>query len=527
MLIAALAAIALPRPRLLTELTRSVWVPTGDPYVIGDLWGSLFLTVRRSRGEGGCHTAFLQWPDGADLCRDFPNNLFTDLLAPLVGAVGLPLGFNLGMLALLVTNGLAVGLAARLAGAGRWGGWLAAGLGAASPMVFYEVFAGRPVTAWWAPAIAATALCVGSLASWRRWAMLLPGLFCLMVALRIYPYGPAMLLPWTALWGLAALARGPAPWWGRALRAAVGLGAAVAVAWWVSRTEYAGVLARWTRPLPFGDAESRWGLATASVFQGLVHWHGIALLLGGVAGGLVSARRWRGAWAAALLGALALLAVGLGPVPFGDPRQGQPLPGAPFTWLMEQVELMRGCARPDRYVIAASLLLPVAAGVLLAQAGRLRRLGPALGVALFAAVGVFNHRFQPTAYLAWPPVEGLSGLEVDGGVVDAPLFFAGEDQAHMLPIVLMPAPRANPMRGERDNWSTALHNRDAPLLQALYALQQGEPVAGPVAPGAEDPEVVVLHLQLLDEGQREAHRALVAGAEVLEEDAQVEVYRVK
>jgi hypothetical protein len=165
----------------------------------GDLLGTLFLVQRSANGEWGCRSEQLGVPFGFDLCGDFPNPMFTDLLGVLAGLFGMPLGYNLGLFLVFLTNAWSVQLAVRILGGRAVPAALAGCLTAGIPLVGWEMIAGRPVTAAWGASVAGAAFCVAAVRSDRDVHLAVPGAICLALGTAVYAYGPLMLLPWAIL----------------------------------------------------------------------------------------------------------------------------------------------------------------------------------------------------------------------------------------------------------------------------------------------------------------------------------------
>lgn len=467
----ALLALILPvlaylwlHPVAARGIARGIWFPEGEPYRMGDLWGTLFMVQRSTYGESGCDTMLYSWPQGQNICNHFPNPLVTDLVALFVRFFGMPLGYNLGALASVGSTGVAVWMAVRLFGGARFGAWAGAALIGFLPMLHLEIFAGRPVTAWWAPPIAAAALGLACLDSWRRFALLIPGLFALVVALYVYPYGVVMLAPWVVAGAGAALLRGPERW-STLGRGAIALLAALALTWWVAQDAYGAVVNELHYGDPLRDREAHWGLLTRPGRP----WQGPSIILGElVLVALVVARAPFSRWFPLLIGVVALVALGLGPNPLGDPGKEPPDPNAPFTWMIQNIRLMRGCSRPERFVLAAALISPIIVGLGLGSPARfVRGIGALATLAAMIWLKIYAGNVGPARLLSWPPLDGAEVM--DGGVVlELPLLFPYDEQAHMLGQALYVAPRLNDNYPKANRWIDSI----MPGWTVLFAAKQ-------------------------------------------------------
>jgi len=515
----ALGAVAFVQPAALPRLADSLMVEDVDLYAGGgDTAGTLFLVTRAMLGETGRNTALLGWPGRGSLGMEFLNPLVTDLIAGLAEPLGLLVGFNLAMVLLLISNGLATQLAVRIVGGSRAAGVFASGLAATSPLVVNEILEGRPVTAWWAPALAASALCVGSLQSWRRMPWLVPGLAALWIALEVYPYGPALLAPWTVLAGLAVVWRARL---GGAVRGLLGALAACAVGWWWLQ-ESGLVLGAETfdqEVFRAQDADFR-SIRYDNLFFWKVGGHHqvrvpLSLTAGALAFGLTAWRRaW--AWAPALVGGGWLLLMGLGP------------DHPPYAWTMDHVPWLRGCYRPDRFVIPATLVFAVAFGAALGQGRGLRRtLGWGMALYLGWWVAVQARPALAPWFLRWPAIPALAPLEGEVAVVDLPLVMKDE-KGEMMMAVALPVPRANPTRKGYRAWRQRFADR--PLLDALASVHEGgaaEPLPE-VLPSVQDGlRYAVLHRAALDASEaRRWKEALVTWGAQLDVEGDTEIWRL-
>lgn len=491
------------------QLRSHVLLRIPDFYRPGDSGGTLFLLVREVLGEPGDKSLLLSWPDGFFMGADFPNLFLTDVLAWGWRMWGAPLGINVGLVAVLVTNGLAVYLAARQARAQVVPALVGGAIAVVLPPLLEETWAGRPVTAAWAPAILATPLFVEGLRSWGRSWLFLPGAACLSLGVTLYPYGPALLAPWTLAAGLLALV----PFHrGKLARALVGLAVAVgALAWTLHRNP------SFASPATLGSMPSlcQESLTLGDLFElarpATSLWLPGTLWIAGALGALLAWRRI-GAWGPPFLAAVFLLAVSLGTDPGSrweeGTRCGLDRPWMPYVQVMKHLSWYRGCPRPTRWGLAGSLLLCVWLAAVLSPAWKRR---PALGrwlgcgVALLAAAGTFHllvHQGAHPRYLSWPLA--LPALPADAVVMDLPLRFR-DDQVPYLLAASQPLRRMNPPGGgsyprwlER-KWGmkrlllNALlpTNCDASLTEAQWAALRG------VVPEVRDGGLthVVVHLR--------------------------------
>lgn len=458
-------------PLAFKGMSSVLWMPEGNPYHMGDIWGTLFMVQRSIFGESGCDTLLFSWPQGQNICGHFPNPLVTDFIAVFVRFWGLPLGYNLAALTFVATTGVACWGTVRLFGGRRMGALVAAAMVGLLPMLHLEIFAGRPVTAWWAPVIAASALGVSSLDSWRRFALLIPGLALMVVAMYVYPYGLAMFAPWVVMATLVAIARGPDRL-GVIARAIVALAVSGGLVWWVATKTYGSVVAELTFGDPLQDRESHWGLLSPPGRP----WLNPSIILGEIVLVAMVMRRapMHRVLPIVLTGVLLVL-LGLGPNPMGDPGHEAPNPIAPFTWMMRHFHLMRGCARPERYVLAAALLVPMTVGLSLGSPARwVRGVGYLALMAGMVWLKIYTTNLGPPALLAWPPVVYADVL--DGGVVlELPLEFTHDQQSHMMGQALHIAPRINDNYPIANRWITSI----APSWSVLFAsrdLQSGRPI---------------------------------------------------
>jgi len=370
-LLICLLALRLAYPTAVNQRSTHVVANSSDPYAVGDLGGALFMVTRSASGERGCDITTHGHPfDGWDICREIPNPLVTDLLADLVGLFGMPLGYNLGLLLFLASNGLAVYIVVRLAGARGPPALFGAMAASIAPSLFSELEGGFVQHAWWAPAILATGLCVGAIRSWSRFWWIVPGALCLVWSLPVYSMLPFKLLPWTLAAGAVAVFTGEDRK-GKLIRA--GLGGAIAVGMSLPYAmaalggESAGTRV-WSGPAdeqalhkmmgamahsPGDFFSMSFGSADLIRIPGVVTW----VTLIAVA---VSYRQFRH-WGPALGGALVLLLISLGPSvgsgPFND--------SLPHVSLMDNVEIARGSMRPIRYGVAGLFLLCIASGIAL------------------------------------------------------------------------------------------------------------------------------------------------------------------
>ena len=481
-----------------------------DVYTAGDIGGTLFLARRAAMGEEGTWTHLLQAPEGLDLAREFPNMLPTDLIGWFVGEWGLPLGYALALLAMCVSNGLAVQLVGRLLGAGRVAALAGGVFAATAPLVMDEVLSGRPVSAWWAPAVLA-------------------------VALESYAFAPILLAGWAVV---GVLVGGPWRWLRAGIVGLVALGVAwptVSGALEAAEGRSAALEQNFTLyDLP-ADLDA---LAVHELFSGawgsanLERLPAVITVMAAV-GALLGWRRWR-QWLPPLVGAVLVLLVSMGPQPEHGTEKMKPGRGVPYTELMKAAPLMRGVPRPTRFGLAGVQL--VALWAALALSGRKRRwawAGLAIGGGYAALVQTRPQVVDDT--MAWPPVTGMRFVEGTEVLLDLPLLLP-EAQAVYLLTAAWPVPRVNPDATELQSWLAGLNRTEHPLLMASAAIQAGQEVPDAVMAGLaeEIPEVaslglrrIVLHLQASEEKPNDWLQLLQdIGAEALYWDDEVVVYRI-
>lgn len=521
-LLACVAAVMAVFPIMRRPAGGYLFVDWHDTYSMGDLAGTLFCVRRAMLGEHGLETALLAAPFGEDLLRDFPNTLFTDLIALLAAPLGLTLGYNLAMLLILASNGLAAHGVLRLLGASRWPALSAAVVLAGLPLMADELLRGRPVTAWWAPAILGMGLCVASLGSWRRLALVVPGAALVAFAIQVYPFAPLLMLPWTFAMGLVVLR--PTSF-GALARGAVALGLASAIVLpgalellALEETRFMGMpqeggkgLAQGTDQLQLADLfVMRWGLPyRLRLPAGLLSLAALASLLG-----WRRAARWLPAAAAALL----LLSISLGPSETGG--------FAPYTWLMEELPLMRAAPRPTRYALGGAVCVCLWLGVALSEAvRRWPRRGGALALALGALVLAQSRPYQTEHLLRWPQHEPIARLADEPLILELPLTFQ-EPQSQLALIAANPTPRMNPAASRLNDWQRVIEQGGYAMLQAVLAVQWGrDPGRALQSLGGAPQErelglrYVVLHQEAIPPGQEQRWRELIAALPL----AQVEV----
>ncbi len=478
----------------------------GGIYAAGDVGGTLFLAKRAALGETGSWTRLVQAPTGLDLSVEFPNLLPTDLIGWFVQGWGLPLGYSLALLALCASNGLAVHLTARLLGATRTPALVGGVLAASVPLVADELLRGRPVSAWWAPAVLAVGLGLGALRGWGRIWLAVPAGACLWIALESYAFAPVLLGGWAVAGVLAAC-------WGRPgtmLRALIVGPVALAMASPAIRGALAAADARRARTstafttfdLPTDLAAlSMPEILSTAVGSGYLERIPVAVTALGLVGALLGWRRAR-QWLPPLVGAVVVLAVSLGPQPDLGWWQLKPGRSVPYTAVMQTSELVRSVPRPTRWGLAGTQLLALWAAMALSQ--RRRRwawAGLALGGGYLGLVQARPQQVDDT--MPWPPLPGMAEIDGTDLLLDLPLLFP-EDQSTYLLTAAWPIPRVNPDSGDLRQWTARLKRDEHPLLMAAAAVQQGEEVPADVLAelAIEIPEVeglglrrAVLHLE--------------------------------
>lgn len=451
-------SVFLAWPHMWFLVRNHVLVRVSDPYRPGDTGGTLFLMARALSGETGESSRLLAWPEGFAFVSDFNNRVLTDLMAWGWRLFGMPLGYNAWAVFFLVTNGLAVHLAARLAGTRR------------------------------APAVLAVALLLAATSSWSRAWMLVPGVACLGLALAIYPYGPVLLVPWAflAVFGAVRGGDGTERLRSRAGRVAlVTLAASLTLVPWLLDPR---VHAHGSFGLPVDPCQI--SLAMKDLFQqrqvgGELRWVPLVLWLGVGVGATLNPR---GAlsWGPPLVAALFLLSMGLGASPWTGAeheRCGDSPSWMPFVALMKAIPWIRGCPRPTRWALPGALLLSLSAGLALSARWRSRpRLGRGLGdglaLALCAAV-VASVRFSDLRqkYLPWPPLPILPELAQDAVLLDLPTRYA-DDKVPLLLHAMDRIPRIEPPGNRYRDWLRSLDPDEWPLVLALDGLQDREEVRG-------------------------------------------------
>ncbi len=512
-----------------------------DIYRPGDYGGTLFLITRALEGETGHRSQLLAYPDGFAFRGDFTNQTLTDGMSWVVRLVGMPLGYNLSVVGMLATNGLAVYLAARLLKVRLLAALSCAAIATIAPLVTEEVLSGRPVSSWWGPAIAATALCVAATRSWERLWLAVPGLLCLAVAVKVYAYAPILLLPWTVLAGLVAL--WPLDRW-RLLRAGLVVVVAAGVAWWaiqetlrVGPGGYLGSLPS----LRHSSLSLKDLLDLGGGGEDFIRIPAVTLLVA-LAASAIGWRRFR-FWLPAALGGLLLVAVAMGTDPQARGELADVDPWMPYTWLMYRVPWLWGCPRPTRYGMPGALLLALWMGIALSALwhGRHRAwpwVGRVVSVAALAGMLAQVHHTDNFAFYSfWPPLPQLEAVRGDRVLLDVPLAFHG-DKAIFSMVAYAPVPRLNPPSVRYREWLEQLDRDEWPLMTALAAIHGQETVPDEaLAAIREGPREVrelglrhvVLHRTQIDASAQARYEALMAeaGATIVSDGEMLTIYELR
>lgn len=468
------AMVLLCYPDFHEQFSTHLWSWATQAYQGGDLGGTLFLVGRGLLGEQGDSSRLLAWPEGFDFKGAFSNTLCTDLMGIPVRLLGMPLGYNLSILAILASNGLAVHVAARALGARRIPALLAGAVVPALPPFMDEVLSGRPVSAWWAPSILGFALFLGALRSWRQSLLLLPAIALLLLGSLNYGYHPLLLLPWMALAGLFALFPLERGRWAR-----VALGVALGVC----------ALLLLLRVVPEGEVRAHLvGPVMEQEHMDLLHLFymgqdkdfllripGTLIPLTLVAC-LFSWRSWT-RWLPALVAASLLILVSLG----SNYSSTSPLAVAQedsfYSMIVGSLPILWGCPRATRYGMAGLLCLGIALGVALSASPRpgLRRpLYALLLVLTFTAiVSKIPFGTRVHAGLPWPPLPAMELMRDEPLLLDLPLVLGHENVSTEL-VGYVPVPRLNPPIGELAGWRARLSLDQRPLLLAATVVDDGK-----------------------------------------------------
>ncbi len=526
-------------PHIYWLIRSRTLVRVTDMYRPGDYGGTLFLIARALEGETGHRSIYLAFPEGFAFGGDFSNQWITDAMALAVRVVDMPMGYNLSIVAMLVSNGLAIYLAARLLRLPLIPSLAGAAVASMAPLVVEEILSGRPVSAWWGPALAATALCAAALRSWGRLWLMIPGALCLLVAMKVYAYAPLLLMPWTVLAGLAALWP---PRWERPLRGVLVLGLAAFAAWWgVQEALSMGPGGYLGAPPNMRQASLnlRDVLDLGRGGENFIRLPAIPLF-GALAASALGWRRAR-SWIPAAVACLMLVAVTLGPSLRGRGELVAVDPRMPYTWLMENVTLLRGCPRPTRYGMAAGLLNALWLALALGGLWRLRhpawRWGGSLAAAALVAGMLWQvkHTDRFEYYPPWPPLPQLAAVADDRVLLDVPPTFKG-DKAIFAQVSYARVPRLNPPSVKYREWlDKTLIAADKPLTYAVCKLFDGEEVPegtmrairqGPAEVVEMGLRHVVVHRTQLSAEQLAAYHAFFTdlGATVELSDAKLTIY---
>ncbi len=527
-------------PHLWWLIRARTLVRVTDLYRPGDYGGTLFLIARALEGETGHRSTLLAYPRGFPFGGDFSNQVITDLMSLPVRLLDMPLGYNVSIVGMLATNGMAVYLAARLWKTAVVPSLAGAAIATITPLIAEEVLSGRPVSSWWGPAVAATALCAAAIPSWKRLWLAVPGVLMLGLAIRVYAYAPVLLLPWTALIGLAAL--WPLDRW-KPVRALIVLALAAGVAWWALQEALSAGPSGYLNVQPSLKQHALSIKDITDLGRGGANYQRIpaSTMLVALVASAVS-WRWARAWLPVTLAATALVVVALGASLYGRGELITVDPRMPYTWLMDHVRYLWGCPRPTRYGMAGGLL--VALWMALALGGMwhlkrrawrwLGRVGAVLAVA--AMLYQVKHTDEFAWYPAWPPLPQLEVVEGDRVLVDVPLAFRG-DKAILSMVAYARVPRFNPPSAKFRPWWQNLDKGSFPLLTALGTIQHGEEIPAEVmeAVVAGPPEVVehglrhvVVHPRQLDQASLARYEALLGamGATVVSVDDWLAIYEL-
>jgi|GEM_PF-2214012 len=473
-------------PLAFSQAGTHLWSHTGDPYALGDLGGAIYMVVRTSLGETGCMASTHGVPWAYDICKEIPNPIVTDILGGAVSRMGMPYGYNVFVLAFLVSNGLAVFFTARLFGAKVTWALVGAIVATSAPSIIYEVEGGYVQHIWWGPAIMGFALSVASIRSWAHFPLALFGGLFLGLSVPVYAMIPFMLLPWALMAGVAEFFSSENR---RGVLVRSILGAAIASCFVLP--QIAGGLESAGPRLFEGDANASTLMLGLEAFT-VDDWFGM-----GVGGAdlvrspglllwsclLFSVIGWRGSikFAAPLLAGVLMLGLSFGPSMDGGTGAAGFGEALPYSLLMEHLPIARGSMRPTRYGVAAVLLLSIALPIALTYG--LQRVSSfkeryhiflAATFSLILMLQIRPNTISPS--LAWPPFPEISN--VDGNSIDAdevwldlPVIGRAEDRFAQW--AFNPAPRMNPPH-DLGRWRDDVERSDFYLMKSLMAIRRGE-----------------------------------------------------
>ena len=473
-------------PVAFSQAGSHLWSHTDNPYALGDLGGAIYMVVRNSLGEVGCVATTHGVPWTFDICREVPNPIVTNLLGGAVSSWGMPYGYNVGVLVLLVSNGAAVFLTARLFGARVIWALVGAVVATAAPSIIYEVEGGYVQHVWWGPTVAGFALSIAAVRTWRHFPLVLAGGLVLGLSVQIYAMIPFMLLPWALLAGMSELFLAENRR-GVLTRSVLG---AVFVSCFVLPQIAGGLESAGPRLF---DSEVNANTLMLGLESFTVEgWFGMGFGSGDLVRSpgllvwpclVLSVVIWRKAplFLAPLLGGLIMLGISFGPSMDGGSGASGFNGSLPYSLLMEHITLARGSMRPTRYGAAAVMLLSVALPIILTLcAARLKRLRPKHeGILAVFFVWITMIQIRPTVVspsLHWPPFPSLPSVEgngVDTDQVWLDLPFVGQAENRFAQWAFNPAPRLNPPH-DLGRWRDSVATSEYYLLRALLGISRGE-----------------------------------------------------
>jgi hypothetical protein len=542
-------------PLSISQMVTHLWSHTDDPYALGDLSGTLYMVARRAWGEVGCLSASHGWPLSYDVCSEYPNPLVTNLLASSVHRYGLPYGYNLGVIGVLVSNGMAVHLAARLGGARTATALVGAVVATASPAIFYEIEGGYVAHSWWAPSVAGFSLLILAVKEWRYLGWAIPGVYLLTLALESYGMNPMMLAPWPIL-TFVALAWSTKSESSGAIKALIIRSAILLLVSSVALLPFVSSGLSMAGPRLFeGPANASnlmigleaftldswfgftWGAGTPARTPGIIVWLTII-------GAVVSYRRWK-IWAPALLTGFILVAVSLGPSLNGGTSASGFVDSMPYVLLMEHLPIARGAMRPNRYGVAGimmlAVMLPLVMTLCIDWCERQKYWPSHRRLFVWLLSGLLSlglaMQLRPSIVspsLEWPQFTELPASSDSDVWLELPII--GTEENRFSRWVMNPAPRLNPAH-ELVHWREYVEGEGMLLVRALLAIEQGrEPEREWLRELSHRvPEIkdfglthVVVHLTRRDEDTVEQWTRLLGsvGGELLVETDRVRLYRL-